>query len=274
MLSGDEVAIKIFRPIKKLKIRREVKILNLLKGGPNILEIKDVVRDAATKTPAIITEFVDQGELDIKKTWKNFSLEDIQNYILSTLKALDYAHSKGVMHRDVKPHNILFDPARRSVRVADWGLAEFYKAGQEFNTKVAALFYKAPELLLGYSYYDYSVDIWALGWVFAELIFHKRPFFPGKGPADQLVRIVKVLGTKKLHEYVEAYKIQMDSNLKDLLGKHTEKQFENFKNNKNEHLFSEEAVDLLSKMLEYDHTKRITAREAMEHPFFSLRGQQ
>lgn len=163
MVNGKDVAIKIFKPIKKVKIRREVKILTLLKGGPNIIQLQDVVRDGATKTPAIITEYVDQGELDLKRAWKNFTLDEIKNYILSALKALDYAHSKGIMHRDVKPHNLLYDPVKKSVRLADWGLAEFYRSGQEYNTRVAALYYKAPELLLGYPYYDQSVDIWALG---------------------------------------------------------------------------------------------------------------
>lgn len=275
MLTGEEVAIKIFKPIKKDKIRREVKILNILKGSSYVTQVKDVVRDHATKTPAIITEFVNQGDLDIKKLFKSFTLEDAQNYILSALKALDYTHSKGIMHRDVKPHNILIDAERKSVKLADWGLAEFYRPEQEYNTRVAAQFYKAPELLLGYPYYDYSVDIWALGCVFAEIIFQKQPFFAGKDRIDQIVKIAKVLGTKKLNEYVSDYKIEVDSTMKDMLGKHTEKQkqWETYKNNKNEHLYSEEAIDLLSKMLQYDHTKRITAREAIGHEFFNLKAE-
>lgn len=77
------------------------------------------------------------------------------------------------------------------------------------------------------------------------------------------------MGTKKLYEYAEEYKIDVDPSVKELLGKHTEKQWDTFKNNRNEHLYSEEAVDLLSRMLQYDHTKRITAREAMGHSYFA-----
>lgn len=163
MVKGTEVAVKIFKPIKKSKIKREVKILNLLKGGTNIIEIQDVVRDTSTKTPAIITEFVSQGEIEPKKTWMSMSIEDIKHYILSTLKALEYAHSKEIIHRDVKPHNILYDKEHKIIRLTDWGQAEFYNPEKEMNTRVGALFYKAPELLLSYPFYDYSIDIWALG---------------------------------------------------------------------------------------------------------------
>lgn len=74
-----------------------------------------------------------------------------------------------------------------------------------------------------------------------------------------------------MNEYAEEFKIDVDANLKDLLGKHTEKPLENFKNSKNEHLFSEEVADLIARMLTYNHKERITAREAMEHEFFSSR---
>jgi len=131
-----------------------------VKDHPNIIQIQGVVRDSATKTPAIVTEFVDQGEIEVKKTWMGMSIEEIQHYMKSLLEALDYAHSKGIMHRDIKPHNILVNHVDKSVKLADWGLAEFYKPEQEYNTRVAAQFYKAPELLLGFPYYDYSIDIW------------------------------------------------------------------------------------------------------------------
>lgn len=163
MVTGEEVAVKIFKPIKKEKIRREVKILNLLKGHQNVLQIKDVVRDSSTKIPAIITEYVNQGEMESMKSWMSYTPDQVKNYIRWTLKALDFAHARGIMHRDVKPFNILVEEGTGAVKLADWGQAEFYEPAREYNTRVAALFYKAPELLLGYPYYDYSVDIWALG---------------------------------------------------------------------------------------------------------------
>ena len=147
--------------------------MNILNDHENVVKVYDVVRDTSTKVPAIITEYVNQGECDIKKIFSNFTSEDIKHYLFNALKGINYAHSNGVMHRDIKPHNILVNAEDKSVKVADWGQAEFYKPGTEYSTKVAALFYKAPELLLEYPFYDYSVDIWALGCVLAELIFQK-----------------------------------------------------------------------------------------------------
>lgn len=91
--------------------------------------------------------------------------------------------------------------------------------------------------------------------------------FSGKTPVDQLVKIAKVLGTKNLTQYAEDYNIEIDSSLKDMLGKHTEKEWDSFRNNKNEHLLTDEAIDLIKSMLQYDHTKRISAREALSHSF-------
>jgi casein kinase II subunit alpha len=104
----------------------------------------------------------------------------------------------------------------------------------------------------------------------AQLIFQKQPFFSGKSLVDQLVKITKVLGTKKLNEYTEAYNITINSSMKDMIGKSSDsKTWDSFKNNKNAHLFSEESIDLIHQMLQYDHKNRITAREAINHPFLS-----
>ena len=86
-------------------------------------------------------------------------------------------------------------------------------------------------------------------------------------PIDQVVKIVKVLGTKNLYKYAENFKIEIDPEMKDILLSHEAKSWETFKTNKNEHLYSEEVVDLIRSMLEYDHTTRITAKEALSHPF-------
>jgi casein kinase II subunit alpha len=97
-----------------------------LRDGVNIINLIDVVRDPMTKTPALIMEFVD---VEFRTLYKTFTDFDIRYYIYEVLKALDFCHSKGIMHRDVKPHNIMIDHANRKLRLIDWGLAEFYHPG-------------------------------------------------------------------------------------------------------------------------------------------------
>lgn len=117
------------------------------------------------------------------------------------------------MHRDVKPHNIAIDPNKRILRLIDWGLAEFYFTCQEYNVRVASRYFKAPELLVDYVFYDYSLDMWSFGCIIAALIFRKDPFFQGADNGDQLAKIVKVLGTNSFRQYREKYHIRLDSKL-------------------------------------------------------------
>lgn len=123
------------------------------------------------------------------------------------------------MHRDIKPHNIVFDIPKKELTIIDWGLAEFYKPGTDYNTKVAARFYKSPEILLEYSKYDYSIDIWGLGCIFASIIFQIEPFFQGKDNFDQLNKIAKVLGTDEIYDYIKRFQIKVPAGLHDQLGK-------------------------------------------------------
>jgi casein kinase II subunit alpha len=228
--NNERIVIKILKPVKKTKIRREIKILQTIKGGINIINLIDVVRDPMTKTPALIMEFVDTGDVDFRTLYKSFTDFDIRFYMFEILKALDFCHSKGIMHRDVKPHNIMIDHASRKLRLIDWGLAEFYHPTQEYNVRVASRYFKGPELLIDLQVYDYSLDIWSLGCMFAGMIFQKEPFFQGKDNYDQLVKIAKVLGTEELSAYIHKYQVQLDSHYDDILGNFPKKEWGKFVN--------------------------------------------
>ena len=102
----------------------------------------------------------------------------------------------------------------------------------------------------------------------ASMIFRKEPFFHGHDNYDQLVRIAKVLGTEDLYDYIDKYNIELDPRFNDILGRHSRKRWERFVHSENQHLVSPEALDFLDKLLRYDHQSRLTAREAMEHPYF------
>ena len=99
-----------------------------------------------------------------------FNSNDIQFYMFEILKALDFCHSRGIMHRDIKPQNIMIDPKKKILRIIDWGLADFYFPDKDYNVRVASRYFKGPELLVNYPYYDYSLDIWSLGCMFAGIV--------------------------------------------------------------------------------------------------------
>ncbi|GFZ18819.1 protein kinase superfamily protein [Actinidia rufa] len=296
---NEKCIIKILKPVKKKKIKREIKILQNLCGGPNIIKLLDIVRDQQSKTPSLIFEHV--NNTDFKVLYPTLSDFDVRYYIYELLKAsfllslfffgdeilnmtyaetalshalvlnspifmsfaLDYCHSQGIMHRDVKPHNVMIDHEQRKLRLIDWGLAELYHPGKEYNVRVASRYFKGPELLVDLQDYDYSLDLWSLGCMFAGMIFRKEPFFYGHDNYDQLVKIAKVLGTDELNAYLNKYRIELDPHLAALVGRHSRKPWTKFVNADNQHLAVPEAIDFLDKLLRYDHQERPTAKEAM-----------
>ncbi|KAJ3333870.1 hypothetical protein HDU76_002196 [Blyttiomyces sp. JEL0837] len=220
VVNNEKCVIKVLKPVKKKKIKREIKILQNLSGGPNIVQLYDIVRDPQSKTPALIFECV--NNTDFKILYPKLTDFDVRYYIFELLKALDFCHSRGIMHRDVKPHNVMIDHEKRTLRLIDWGLAEFYHPGTEYNVRVASRYFKGPELLVDFQEYDYSLDMWSLGCMFASMIFRKEPFFHGHDNYDQLVRIAKVLGTDDLFAYLDKYDIELDPHFDEILGREME----------------------------------------------------
>ena len=226
--NDKKCVIKILKPVKKKKIKREIKILQNLTGGPNIIKLLDIVREPQSKTPSLIFEYV--NNTDFKVLYPVLTDYDVRYYILELLKALDFCHSQGIMHRDVKPHNVMIDHEKRQLRLIDWGLAEFYHPAKEYNVRVASRYFKGPELLVDLQDYDYALDMWSLGC---------------------------------------KYRIELDPHLESLVGRHSRKPWSKFVNADNQHLVSSEAIDFLDKLLRYDHQERLTSREAQDEPYFA-----
>ncbi|KAJ1563496.1 Casein kinase II subunit alpha, partial [Nowakowskiella sp. JEL0078] len=152
------------------------------------------------------------------------------------------------------------------LRLIDWGLAEFYRPGTKYNVRVASRYFKGPELLVDFQEYDYSLDMWSLGCMFASMIFRKEPFFHGQDNQDQLVKIAKVLGTDELDAYLTKYNIRPVIDIP----RSPRRPWTTFIKPENERYISPQALDFLDRLLRYDHQDRLTPQEAMLHPYFEL----
>jgi casein kinase II subunit alpha len=201
--------------------------------------------------------------------------DEIRYFIFHLLVALDSLHACGIMHRDVKPRNVIINRTKRTLILIDLGLADFFFSGDHhrYNVRVASRHYKSPELLLGYEQYGTAIDLWGVGCILAGLLLRKEPFFRGRDNPDQLATIVSALGTTNLHLYMAKYKIEMTAEIKQVITKATMEgggkrlPWSSFLHDPN-FVPSPEGLDLLSKLLQYDHEQRLTAKEAMQHPFF------
>ena len=267
--SGDNedeeiVALKVMKAVRPHKYNREAKILTNLKDCPNIVKLLEIVQNPYTKQLTYVFEFIQNTEYS--ELVRTLTPREAKFYFFSLMKALNYAHSRGIMHRDIKPQNIMYDRKNNILKLIDWGLADFYHPKTKYNIHVASVHFKAIELLVDYQYYDYSVDIWSFGVTMAGIIFNKTPFFKGTNDYDMVSKIVSVLGSDSFYKYIYKYDIELPQDLK--IPESYPKKWTSFVNKKNEKLATSEAIDLISRCLRYDHIERITAEEALQHPYF------
>jgi serine/threonine protein kinase len=176
-------------------------------------------------------------------------------------RALNYIHTVGVAHRDIKPQNLLLDSSTHVVKLCDFGSAKRLIKGQPNVAYICSRFYRAPELIFGAQDYTTDIDIWSLGCVFAEMLLG-YPLFAGESGVDQLVEIIKILGTPSKSEI-----LAMNPN-------YNEFKFPQVKPLAWAKVFrkrtSPEVVDLISKFLIYRPELRIRPLEALAHEFFDV----
>mmetsp|Transcript_46463 Transcript_46463/g.123308 ORF Transcript_46463/g.123308 Transcript_46463/m.123308 type:complete len:299 (+) Transcript_46463:123-1019(+) len=173
---------------------REISLLKELQH-PNIVQLKDVVH--SENKLHLVFEFL---EHDLKKHMDQHNASGgmppqmIKSYMFQILQGIAFCHAHRVLHRDLKPQNLLIDKSGM-LKLADFGLARAFGIPvRTYTHEVVTLWYRAPEILLGSKHYSTPVDIWSIGCIFAELVM-KRPLFPGDSEIDELFRIFRVLGT-------------------------------------------------------------------------------
>ncbi|RUP02435.1 kinase-like domain-containing protein [Jimgerdemannia flammicorona] len=265
---GIIVSTKQKIAIKKIKVGllkdgldltaiREVKFLQELKH-PNIVNLVDVFSHKTNLN--LVLEFLDW---DLEKVIKDkniyFMPGDIKSWMQMMLRGLDHCHKNWVLHRDMKPNNLLLNGETGELKIADFGLArDWGDPSRGMTSQVVTRWYRAPELLMGAKQYSYAVDIWSVGCIFAELML-RTPYFAGDSDIDQLTKIFHALGTPTEQEW------QHMSDLPEYVP------FEPRPKVPLRHYFtaaSADTLDLLAKMLVFDPNKRITAHDALLHPYF------
>jgi casein kinase II subunit alpha len=172
------------------------------------------------------------------------------------------------MHRDVKPLNILCSNPREQLVLADWGLAEFYHPLRKYSLHVCTKYYKSPELLLGYQFYDYSMDIWSSGVILLEALTLKFHAFDSDHTDGLISAIAKLLGAQAMIDWGLKYRCRLSHRKIDRITGTVKTPFVKLIPPARAQFRDPVALDLLEKMLTMDHKERITADEALLHPFF------
>lgn len=263
--TGDYVALKKIRlevedegiPSTAL---REISLLREL-DHPNIVKLRDVEHSEGRLY--LVFEWVDR---DLKKYMDALPgavhASTVQSFLYQLLKGMDVCHARGIFHRDLKPQNLLVD-RKNTLKLADFGLARaFMIPVRAYTHEVVTLWYRAPEILLGQKTYSPAVDMWSIGCIFAELV-SKRPLWPGDSEIDELFRIFRTMGTPDAEVWpgvteLPDYKATFPKWPKRSVGRAIA-----------DCGLSPEGVDLLERMLAYEPSARITARDALSHPYFA-----
>lgn len=260
-LTGTAVAVKkvmkpFSTPVLAKRTYRELKLLKHIQHE-NIISLSDIfispLEDLYFVTDLLGTD------LHRLLTSRPLEKQFVQYFLYQILRGLKYVHSAGVVHRDLKPSNILINE-NCDLKICDFGLARIQDP--QMTGYVSTRYYRAPEIMLTWQKYDVAVDVWSAGCIFSEML-EGRPLFPGKDHVNQFQIITELLGTPP------------ESVIRTISSENTLR-FVNSLPRRRRIPFRErfphtdpEALDLLERMLVFDINERITAGDALAHPYLA-----
>lgn len=262
--SNEVAAIKRVLQDKRFK-NRELQIMKLVHHR-NIVDLKHYFYTNNEKNELylnLILEFVPETlykalHYYVSKRLLMPSLE-VKLYTYQMLRALNYIHSQGICHRDIKPQNLLIDPTQGVLKLCDFGSAKILNPSEPNVSYICSRYYRAPELIFGATNYTTKIDVWSAGCVMAELILG-QPLFPGELGIDQLVEIIKILGTPTKDQ------------IKNMNPNYIEYTFPQIKPIPLSKIFRKmpsDCIQFLSRVLQYSPIDRVSCIEALCDPYFN-----
>eukprot|EP00252_Welwitschia_mirabilis_P026874 TRINITY_DN898_c0_g1_i1.p1 TRINITY_DN898_c0_g1~~TRINITY_DN898_c0_g1_i1.p1 ORF type:complete len:417 (-),score=49.14 TRINITY_DN898_c0_g1_i1:662-1912(-) len=262
--TGETVAIKKVLQDRRYK-NRELQMMRNL-DHPNIVSLKHCFFSTTDQNELylnLVLEFVPETIYRVAKHYSRLNqrmpMIYVKLYTYQICRSLAYIHSMGICHRDLKPQNLLVNPHTHQLKLCDFGSAKVLVKGEPNISYICSRYYRAPELMFGATDYTTTIDIWSMGCVLAELLLG-QPLFPGESAIDQLGLIVQTLGTPTREEVRCMNPNYTDFGFPQVKGRPWHKVFPKHT--------PPDAVDLVSRLLQYSPNLRCTALETCAHHFF------
>ncbi|KRX03899.1 Protein kinase-like domain [Pseudocohnilembus persalinus] len=267
--TGDPVAIKKVFQDKRYK-NRELQIMSELKDHPNVIYLREYYMSQGNDPDEVylhlVMDFIPETLNRVIKFYSRKRKTPFPNILLKLysyqlLRSLAYISNLNICHRDIKPTNILVDPRSHMVKLCDFGSAKKLIKGEPNISYICSRYYRAPELIYGATQYTHQIDVWSIGCVIAEMILGE-PIFAGDTSVDQLVEIIKILGSPTAEDLFDMNPhYQQTHKIPQIKAKKWKKVFKGCN-------ADPVAIDFISKLLVYSPRRRIRPLQALLHPYF------